>query len=80
MVCLVKLPILSYMLKVKFVNWFWQYQGSFITAFDEARQLWSTVALMSKVIKAGLEALDPRKYIEVSKINQNMKKLIWEKF
>jgi hypothetical protein len=61
------------------VNWFWQYQGSDITAFDEARQLGNAVALMSKVIKAGLEVFDPRKYIEVFKINQNMKKLIDQK-
>ena len=60
-------------------RWFWQYQGSDITAFDEARQLGSAVALMSKVIKAGLEVFDPRKYIEVFKINRNMKKLIDQK-
>ena len=57
-------------------RWFSQYQGRDITAFDEARQLGSAVASLSKVIKAGLEAFDPRKYIEVFKTTKSMKRLI----
>jgi len=54
--------------KIKDDYWFAEHINSKVTPFDEARQLGKTVAVMSKVMKAGLEVIDAKKELNAWKM------------
>lgn len=54
--------------KIKEDYWFAEILNSKITPFDEARQLGKTVAVMSKVMKSGLEVVDAKKELSCWKM------------
>jgi multimeric flavodoxin WrbA len=54
--------------KIKDDSWFAEHINDTITPFDEARQLGRTVAVMSKVMKAGLEVVDAKEELSAWKM------------
>ena len=54
--------------KIKEDYWFAEILNNKVTPFDEARQLGRAVAIMSKVIKAGLEVVDAKKELSCWKM------------
>ena len=54
--------------KIKEDSWFAEIVNKKITPFDEARELGKTVAVMSKVMKAGLEVVDAKKELSAWKM------------
>jgi len=56
--------------KLKNDFWFAEHINRKVTPFDEARELGRTVAIMSKVLKAGLEAVPARKELSGWKMGE----------
>ncbi len=54
--------------KIKADSWFAEHLNEKVTPFNEARQLGRTVAVMSKVMKAGLEVVDAKKELSAWKM------------